>query len=63
MSNTIKTALITGGTKGIGYGVAEMLIKEGIKKVAITGRNEETVKRGGCSIEPNKRRICVGNCS
>ena len=34
-----KVALITGGTKGIGYGVAESLIKENIK-VAITGRSK-----------------------
>jgi NAD(P)-dependent dehydrogenase (short-subunit alcohol dehydrogenase family) len=34
----MKTALITGGTKGIGYGVAEVLLAAGWK-VAITGRN------------------------
>jgi 3-oxoacyl-[acyl-carrier protein] reductase len=34
-----KTALVTGGTKGIGYGIAEALLKEGMK-VAITGRDE-----------------------
>jgi NAD(P)-dependent dehydrogenase (short-subunit alcohol dehydrogenase family) len=33
-----KTALITGGTKGIGYGIAEALIKEGTN-VAITSRS------------------------
>ena len=37
-----KTVLITGGSKGIGYGVAESLIKENAK-VAITGRSKETV--------------------
>jgi 3-oxoacyl-[acyl-carrier protein] reductase len=38
-----KTALITGGTKGIGYGIAEALLKEGVR-VAITGRNEAAGK-------------------
>ncbi|MBL7809972.1 MAG: SDR family oxidoreductase [Saprospiraceae bacterium] len=35
-----KTALITGGSKGIGYGVAESLLKEGMN-VAITSRTQE----------------------
>lgn len=34
-----KVALITGGSKGIGYGIAEAMIKEGMH-VAITGRSE-----------------------
>ena len=43
-----KTALITGGTKGIGYGIAEAMIAEGMN-VMITGRTEggvdEAVKK------------------
>ena len=35
-----KVALITGGSKGIGFGIAEVLIKAGIK-VAITSRSQE----------------------
>lgn len=37
-----KTALITGGTKGIGYGIAESMLKEGMN-VVITGRSLEGV--------------------
>ncbi len=37
-----KTALITGGTKGIGYGIAEALLNENIH-VAITGRSKKLV--------------------
>lgn len=39
-----KTIYITGGTKGIGYGVAEILLRNGYA-VAFSGRKEEDVKR------------------
>jgi 3-oxoacyl-[acyl-carrier protein] reductase len=37
-----KTAYITGGSKGIGLGVAEAMLAAGMK-VAITGRNQKTL--------------------
>lgn len=45
----MKTAFITGGTKGIGYGVAESLLREGYS-VAFTGRGEEGVKEAVAAL-------------
>ncbi|MBA4745173.1 MAG: SDR family oxidoreductase [Muricauda sp.] len=36
-----KVAYITGGTKGIGYGIAECLLEQGMK-VAVSGRSQES---------------------
>ncbi|MFM9839045.1 MAG: SDR family oxidoreductase [Cyclobacteriaceae bacterium] len=55
----MKTALITGGSKGIGYGIAEVLIKEGWK-VAITGRNSELVAAAATKLNGLKKDHALG---
>lgn len=47
-----KSALITGGTKGIGYGIAEALLKEGIN-VAITGRDKKSAEDAARKLNAN----------
>lgn len=49
----IRTALVTGGSKGIGYGVAEVLIKEGIR-VAITSRTKEAADEAAAALNKIK---------
>ncbi|QLE01045.1 SDR family oxidoreductase [Galbibacter sp. BG1] len=44
-----KVAYITGGTKGIGYGVAEELLKAGMK-VAISGRKLEDAQKAAKNL-------------
>ncbi len=55
----MKTVLITGGTKGIGLGIAKVLLKEGMK-VAITGRNLETVNAAVESLKKEGLENVIG---
>ncbi|MEO0777213.1 MAG: SDR family oxidoreductase [Bacteroidota bacterium] len=48
-----KTALITGGSKGIGYGIAEAFLAEGMK-VAITSRSTEAAQTAAQSLDPDQ---------
>ncbi|WP_247235453.1 SDR family oxidoreductase [Telluribacter sp. SYSU D00476] len=56
---TTKTALITGGSKGIGYGIAEVLIREGIR-VAITSRSQENADEAAAALNKIKEGYALG---
>ncbi|NVJ91813.1 MAG: SDR family oxidoreductase [Methylocystaceae bacterium] len=43
MSHLDQVAVITGGSTGIGFSIAEELIRKGAKRVYITGRTEKTL--------------------
>jgi 3-oxoacyl-[acyl-carrier protein] reductase len=59
MAESNKVALITGGSKGIGYGIAEVLIGEGIF-VAITSRSQESADRAAASLNKIKDGYAIG---
>lgn len=51
-----KVALITGGTMGIGYAIAESLLKQGVY-VAITGRTEQRAKEAASSLNATENDL------
>nr|WP_294899121.1 SDR family oxidoreductase [uncultured Pedobacter sp.] len=53
-----KVALITGATKGIGYGIAEALLKQGVK-VAITSRTQESANEAAKKLGDNVLAIAA----
>lgn len=50
-----KVALITGGSKGIGYGVAEALMEEGMK-VAITSRSQKAADEAAAKLNKASKK-------
>lgn len=44
-----RTAIVTGASRGIGYGIAERLITEGVR-VVITGRNPEALTEAATAL-------------
>lgn len=57
-----KTALITGGSKGIGYGIAEAMLKEGMN-VAITSRSESAATEAAEKLRKIRKGEVIGLAS
>ena len=53
-----KVAYITGGTKGIGLGVAQSLLQQGMK-VAISGRSDESVSKALVTLGNNENVLGI----
>jgi 3-oxoacyl-[acyl-carrier protein] reductase len=53
---TDKVAYITGGSKGIGYGIAKTLLQNGMK-VAITSRSLSAAKKAAESLDKDRSRV------
>ena len=51
-----KVAYITGGSKGIGYGVAKTLLEKGMR-VAITSRNIEAAHQAAASLSSDASKV------
>jgi 3-oxoacyl-[acyl-carrier protein] reductase len=54
-----KTALITGGSKGIGYGIAAALVAQGMK-VAITSRSQEAADKAAAHLNKIGKGKAIG---
>lgn len=58
MSLENKVAYITGGTKGIGYGTAKVLLEAGMR-IAISGRNLEDAKNAAKELADESKAIGI----
>ncbi|MBC6999076.1 SDR family oxidoreductase [Cytophaga sp. FL35] len=55
-----KVAYITGGSKGIGFGVAQKLLEAGMK-VAISGRTLQTVQKAAAQLGDDSRVLAISS--
>jgi NAD(P)-dependent dehydrogenase (short-subunit alcohol dehydrogenase family) len=58
-SDSGEVALVTGGSRGIGYGIAQALVARG-DRVCVTGRNEEALKEAVDALGPERAMYVAG---
>jgi NAD(P)-dependent dehydrogenase (short-subunit alcohol dehydrogenase family) len=54
-----EVAIVTGGSRGIGYGIAEALLARG-HRVCVTGRNEDALKEAVAALGPDRAMYVAG---
>ncbi len=59
MTDITPTAFITGGSKGIGYGIAQVLIKQGIR-LAVTSRSQANADAAAAALNEIKSGFALG---
>ncbi|RLL65656.1 SDR family oxidoreductase [Streptomyces sp. Z26] len=57
--DTGEVALVTGGSRGIGYGIAEALVARG-DRVCVTGRNEDALKEAVARLGTDRAMYVAG---
>src|SRR5690349_8880000 len=57
-----KKAVVTGGTKGIGWAITEALLEAGAD-VAICGRSEESVRKSVSKLTPTSKSKVMGKAA
>ncbi len=55
-----KVAIVTGGTKGIGYGIAEALVREGMT-VSISARKEKEIAKAVANLNSSRPGRATGS--
>jgi NAD(P)-dependent dehydrogenase (short-subunit alcohol dehydrogenase family) len=54
-----KTAIVTGGTKGIGFAIARALVTAGVS-VSISARHEDEIAKAAAELNKLRGGRCVG---
>ena len=60
---TGKIAVVTGGARGIGAAIAERMIKDNVKGLALIGTNSETLEAAARKLDPELKKITTYKCN